>query len=296
MTVQRETLRIFPPLASSSQSAEASVSRDSSDSQLLKDNKLNLLQSQSILQDLVPVSVYYIKVATSNVSNAGTDADVYIIIHGEAGISAPTLLDNPSRDDFERGAVDDFRIDSKDVGAVTGLEVKFNNTKNRPSWAFDYIDVKGSNDTDYARFNFSDWLEADRWIKFTLYDIKVATSDESNAGTNANVFIKIHGSEGVTTALLLDDPSRGDFEEGAVDNFLRGAIDVGVVTGVEVKHDNTTDSANVDPSWAFVYIKVKRSNDSNYVDFNFSDWLEPDRWIKFTLLTFFREVLKMLEG
>ena len=47
-----------------------------------------------------------------------------------------------------------------------------------------------------------------------MYDIKVATSDESNAGTNANVFIKIHGSEGVTTALFLDDPSRGDFEEG----------------------------------------------------------------------------------
>ena len=45
-----------PTLASSSQSAEASVSRDSSDSQLLKDNELDLLQSQSILQDLVPVS------------------------------------------------------------------------------------------------------------------------------------------------------------------------------------------------------------------------------------------------
>ena len=49
----------------------------------------------------------------------------------------------------------------------------------------------------------------------SVYDIKVATSDESNAGTNANVFIKIHGSAGVTTALFLDDPSRGDFEEGA---------------------------------------------------------------------------------
>ena len=46
----------FPPLASSSQSAEASVSRDSSDSQFLKDNEVDLLQSQSILQDLVPVS------------------------------------------------------------------------------------------------------------------------------------------------------------------------------------------------------------------------------------------------
>ena len=55
LTGQRETAD-FPPLASSSQSAEASVSRDSSDSQLLKDNELDLLQSQSILQDLVPVS------------------------------------------------------------------------------------------------------------------------------------------------------------------------------------------------------------------------------------------------
>ena len=46
----------FPPLASYSRSAEASVSRDSSDSQFLHENELNLLQSQSILQDLVPVS------------------------------------------------------------------------------------------------------------------------------------------------------------------------------------------------------------------------------------------------
>ena len=46
----------FPPLASSPQSAEANVSQDSSDSQLLKDNELDLMQSQSILQDLVPVS------------------------------------------------------------------------------------------------------------------------------------------------------------------------------------------------------------------------------------------------
>ena len=36
----------FPPLASSLQSAEASVSHDSPDSQLLKDNELDLLQSQ----------------------------------------------------------------------------------------------------------------------------------------------------------------------------------------------------------------------------------------------------------
>ena len=55
LTCQRETAD-FRPLASSSQSAEASVSRNSSHSQLLKDNELDILQSQSILQDLVPFS------------------------------------------------------------------------------------------------------------------------------------------------------------------------------------------------------------------------------------------------
>ena len=43
-------------MASSPQSAEANASRVSSDSQLIKDNELDLMQSQSILQDLVPVS------------------------------------------------------------------------------------------------------------------------------------------------------------------------------------------------------------------------------------------------
>ena len=37
----------------------------------------------------------------------------------------------------------------------------------------------------------------------------------------------------------------------SVGDILRGAIDVGVVTGVEVKYDSTTDDANVDPSRTF---------------------------------------------
>ena len=41
-------------------------------------------------------------------------------------------------------SVDDFRIISKDVGAVTGLEVKISNTENRPSWAFDYVSKQKS--------------------------------------------------------------------------------------------------------------------------------------------------------
>ena len=54
------------------------------------------------------------------------------------------------------------------------------------------------------------------WPSFmTVYYTKVTTSDKPNAGTDADIYIKIHGDTGVTTKLLLDDPDRDDFEKGA---------------------------------------------------------------------------------
>ena len=48
-----------------------------------------------------------------------------------------------------------------------------------------------------------------------VFNINVKTSTETDAGTNAQVFIKIHGNMGVTTQLLLDNQYRNDFEKGA---------------------------------------------------------------------------------
>ena len=48
-----------------------------------------------------------------------------------------------------------------------------------------------------------------------VFNINVKTSTETDADTNAQVFIKIHGKMGVTTQLLLDNQSRNDFERGA---------------------------------------------------------------------------------
>ena len=47
--------------------------------------------------------VYYIKVVTSNKADAVTNALMYIRIYGETGVTGYILLDNKTRDDFERG-------------------------------------------------------------------------------------------------------------------------------------------------------------------------------------------------
>ena len=47
----------------------------------------------------------------------------------------------------------------------------------------------------------------------TVYHVKVRTSSYAHADTDANVWIKIHGNNGVTDQIQLDDPNRDDFEK-----------------------------------------------------------------------------------
>ncbi|KAM7431810.1 hypothetical protein ABFA07_017661 [Porites harrisoni] len=83
---------------------------------------------------------YDIRVATSDLDGAETNANVHIIIMGEEGDTSEINLDDYSRNDFERGAVDDFQYSAEDVGVVTGFQVKrdtFNPYGVNPDWHFD---------------------------------------------------------------------------------------------------------------------------------------------------------------
>ena len=53
---------------------------------------------------------------TSNISNAGTDANVYITIHGKYGDSGRRQLQQKIRNCFERGQTDKFLLDAVDLG------------------------------------------------------------------------------------------------------------------------------------------------------------------------------------
>ena len=69
----------------------------------------------------------------------------------------------------------------------------------------------------------------------TVYHVRVRTSPFGDADTDANVWIKIHGNNGVTDQIELDDPNRDDFEknryltssiqsQGAYGAFLRTGL------------------------------------------------------------------------
>ncbi|CAH3131188.1 unnamed protein product, partial [Porites lobata] len=67
--------------------------------------------------------VYHVRVRTSPFGDADTDANVWIKIHGNNGVTDQIKLDNPNRDDFEVNSEDDFTVEGRDVGRVKGVEI-----------------------------------------------------------------------------------------------------------------------------------------------------------------------------
>jgi hypothetical protein len=59
------------------------------------------------------------------------------------------------------------------------------------------------------------------------------------AGTDANVYIQLQGSEGQETAALKLDKSGNDFERGKVDDFRVAAVDVGELKRLKIWHDGS---------------------------------------------------------
>jgi lipoxygenase homology domain-containing protein 1 len=66
---------------------------------------------------------YQVQVFTTDVRGAGTDGDVFLSLVGELGTTGESELAS-SANNFERGHVDQFTVQSEDIGTITAAEVR----------------------------------------------------------------------------------------------------------------------------------------------------------------------------
>ena len=83
---------------------------------------------------------YALTLCTSNMPAAGTDADVFVTIHGKQGSSPRIKL--PSRpEDFVRGGEDTFRMELHALGEIVKLTIGHNNMGHNPGWHLDHAEL-----------------------------------------------------------------------------------------------------------------------------------------------------------
>lgn len=77
-------------------------------------------------------------VKTSDVKNAGTDANVGICLYGKKGKSEELILDNKG-DNFEKGQVDHFKVNIEEIGTPYKLRVYHDDTGRASGWHLDKV-------------------------------------------------------------------------------------------------------------------------------------------------------------
>lgn len=105
------------------------------------------------------------------------------------------------------------------------------------------------------------------------YEIIVITGDEKGAGTDANVFVTVYGSNGDSGRRQLRQKFRNLFERGRTDRFLLEMLDMGELQKVRVEHDNT----GVNPGWLLDRVEVTNTANGVTTIFLGGKWLDTKR-------------------
>ena len=202
---------------------------------------------------------YHVEVKTSDVSRAGTNANVHLYMYGESGESGKMPLRAPigssHKDKFERGQTDKFIVETEHIGVINRIMIGHDGKNLGSGWHVDSVIITVPEEGKKYIFGLHRWLdtsEGDGKLEVEAYpdqvldteimipyEVTVYTGDRSGAGTDANVFIQMYGNNGKKTEQVYLENRSDTFERGSVDVFKRLMCDVGEVPmKLRVGHDN----------------------------------------------------------
>ncbi|KAK7479806.1 hypothetical protein BaRGS_00028986, partial [Batillaria attramentaria] len=238
------------------------------------------------------VMKYTVEVHTGKKSSAGTDANVYINIFGDLGDTGRRFLKHSktNRNKFEKGQVDEFELEAVNLMKLRKIRIGHDGTGRGAGWFLDKVVVKHPDNSKYDTvFECNRWLAEDeddgqiereitaggaQMLSTTTYHVHVKTGDVRNAGTDANVFLKIFGSKGDTDSLKLHSSEQGSnkFEKGRTDLFKLETTDIGKIKKIKIGHDNSKPSAG----WFLDEVRIDIPSRGEQYRFACHRWLADD--------------------
>lgn len=215
-------------------------------------------------------SWFTVDLYTSNKSDAGTDDNVYIYIHGENGKETSIQQLDNSKNNFEKKDKDTFTITSKVY--IDKIEYIGLSKDGYDDWILEKVVVKNeyTKKVDVFVPNKKIGKESELFCPYKprqSFVIDVYTGEEWNSGTNDDVFISIYGESGKIENYKLDD-SKDNFEKGDKDSFVISSKNpIGDITKIKVRLKG-------DGRWLLYKVVVTDSVTNEEWLFMANQWLE----------------------
>uniref|UniRef100_A0A3B3YF21 PLAT domain-containing protein n=1 Tax=Poecilia mexicana TaxID=48701 RepID=A0A3B3YF21_9TELE len=234
-------------------------------------------------------TVYEVVTVTGDVKGAGTDANVFVTLFGDFGVSPKVHLASKSRNAFEKNKTDVFRIKTQNIGPIKKLRIEHDNTGMSASWFLDRVVV-----TDMIRPHLRFYFPCNNWLsreegdnlfvrdllgslnpmdvpKLNKYLVSVFTADMKGSGTDADVFLNIFGEHGDTGERRLDS-DKDNFERGSEDKFTIEAPNLGRLRKITIGHNNRGSSAG----WFLDKVVIDDMGNKEIYEFPVNRWFAMD--------------------
>lgn len=198
---------------------------------------------------------------------------------------------------------DTFFITSPDIGTLQSIRVSHDNSGLGSAWHLSSIQVTNTKAGETATFPHHEWLDEKHGLSVVLwpdrdgdgladkptdgqhggaagsreieYKVAVYTSDVRGAGTDADVYLELHGSKGALGASRLENAAN-NFERGKRDEFVIKGSDVGEITKLVIWHDNSALAAD----WHLQQVEVVHPVQQKTFLFHCNKWLKKQHQVE----------------
>ncbi|KAM9308372.1 oxygen-regulated protein 1 [Gastrophryne carolinensis] len=196
-----------------------------------------------------------VSIFTSDFPAAGTTSQVYIMFYGHLRASTPIFLYSSQENAFQSGSEDTFDVNIGDVGEVFKIRIGHTNSGESPGWHCEEVQLFNAFSNEQFCIKVKHWLSQEEddgeicrelpvlthgqiMLPVTRYKIQLVTGNLWNAGTEANVYISLHGQYGDTgSRQLLRSNKPISFVKGQTDTFYVEAVHLGKLHMVIIGHD-----------------------------------------------------------
>ncbi|WAR22969.1 LOXH1-like protein [Mya arenaria] len=147
---------------------------------------------------------------------------ITMVMYGDRGHSSPKVMGNDQEHNFKPGSTDTFDVYvEEDIGDMYKVRLGFHEEETHPNW---YTDIKNS----------------PTWF-LEKYEVSVYTSEQSKPNIEANMYLQIFGECGDTgfRKFMASKTHTNKFEPGNRDVFEVGAVDLGKLTQLKLRHDGS---------------------------------------------------------
>ncbi|CAL1540914.1 unnamed protein product [Lymnaea stagnalis] len=232
---------------------------------------------------------WFVEAITGRSGLTEDSSDILIVFCGNKKESSPLDLKPKGNNPFQPGQKDKIKLSlSDDVGELIKMRLGFKDNSHHKSWHLQEIKFEDHDTRDTFWFAFNDFLAvndtSDGWREFPViwpgvfilpiikYSITVTTGDIDDAGTRAQVLIKMDGQMGSTGYRMLKDMASGHvkFQRGQTDRFVIEAVSLLSLKSVTVGHTNM----NPGSGWFLEKLVVRPNNEERDYLFTCNRWFD----------------------